>query len=217
MRHLALFSCITLALLAPVSAMAEDSAQLKVTGTISPASCSVAVAGGSDVMLDPVKLGDFTAGQDLPLKEKTASLTVSCEGAAAKFRLKASDSSDSLASVVAPDHYGLGWNGEGSGGDIKPNGYFKLSIDTGSMQSNKFVLKSTDGGLGEEWAQTRPGQVPFDHDGEAFAFAAKASDIEPADLTTLTVPLKINAVLAKDPTVTEEVLLAGQATIEILY
>jgi hypothetical protein len=110
----------------------------------------------------------------------------------------------------------LGWN-ELEGGTPKPNGYFKLSIDTGAMQSNKFVLKSTDGGVGEAWAQTRPGQVPFDHDGEAFAFAAKASAMEPADLTTLTVPLKINAVLAKDPTVTEEIALAGQATIEILY
>jgi type 1 fimbria pilin len=216
MRHLALISGISLALLAPTSVMAADSAQLTVTGSISPASCSVSVSGGSDVKLDPVKLGDFTAGQDLPLTEKTASLTISCEGAAAKFRLKAKDSSNSLASVAGSNHYGLGWN-ELEGGTPKPNGYFKLSIDTGAMQSNKFVLKSTDGGVGEAWAQTRPGQVPFDHDGEAFAFAAKASAMEPADLTTLTVPLKINAVLAKDPTVTEEVALAGQATIEILY
>lgn len=216
MRHLALFSGITLALLAPASAVADDSAQLTITGTITPASCGVSVTGGSEVKLDPVKLADFTQDQDLPLQEKTASLTISCEGAAAKFRLKATDSSQSLASEVQPNHYGLGWNEQG-GGTPKANGYFKLSIDADSMQSNRFVLKSTDAGLGEAWGQAVTGNVAFDHDGEAYAFAADAAATEPADLSTLTVPLKINAVLAKNPTVNDEVLLAGQATIEILY
>lgn len=215
MRHLALFSGITLALLVPASAMAQDSAQLKVTGTISPASCSVSLGGGSEVKLDPVKLADFKPGEDLRLAEKTASLTIACEGAAAKFRLKASDSNNVGVSEDGASHYSLGRNEQG--GKNKPNGYFALSIDAGSMASHQFVLKSTDSGAGQAWVQAGSDAVPFDHDGEAFAFAADAAAMEPADLASLTVPLTISAVLAKDPIVNEEVQLAGQATIEILY
>jgi len=215
MRHLALYSGIALALLAPVSVMAEDSAQLTVTGTITPASCGVSLGGAQEVKLDPVKLSDFTPDQDLALAEKAASLTISCEGSAAKFRLKASDAGAIPEANANPDRYSLGWNEQGS--VARSNGYFKLAIDTGVMPSNGFVLKSTDDGLGKTWAQARHGLVGFDHDGEAFAFADKASATEPAALTTLTVPLKISAVLAKNPTVVDEVQLAGQATIEILY
>jgi type 1 fimbria pilin len=216
MRHLALFSGITVALLAPASAIADDTASLKVTGTISPASCSVSLVGvpQEGVQLDAIKLADFKPGQDLPLAEKKASLTIDCQGAAAQFSLKATDAQAGLGtSTPAASHYSLGFNEQGK----KPNGYFTLSIDAASMADNKYVLKSTDGGLGEAWAPPTTGVVAFDHDGEAFAFAANGAATEPASLATLTVPLTINAVLAKDPVVNEEVALAGQATIEILY
>lgn len=216
MRHPALFSGTALALLASTSVMANDTANLKVSGVISPAVCSVSLAGGaSGVRLDPVKLADFTPGEDLALAPKDASLTIDCQGAAARFRLKATDSSSEGVSEAGSNHFSLGRNTQGGGN--KANGYFALSIDTASMPANKYVLKSTDSGVGEAWAQPVTGAVPFDKDGEAFAFAADAAATEPADLATLTVPLKIAAVLAKDPIVTEDVELAGQATIEILY
>ncbi|WP_213949165.1 hypothetical protein [Luteibacter sp. dw_328] len=214
MRHLALFTGVALASLVPVSAMADDTAHLTVTGTISPAVCNVSLAGASEVKLDPVKLSDFTPGQDLHLPEKTASLSIECQGASAKFRLKASDARADLGiSAPGASHYSLGFNEDGK----KPNGYFALNIDAASMSTNNFVLKSTDGGLGEAWASAVTGPVAFDHDGEAFAFATSAGATEPADLASLIVPLKIKAVLAKDPVVTDEVELAGQATIEIFY
>ncbi|PTR27262.1 hypothetical protein C8J98_10940 [Luteibacter sp. OK325] len=216
MRHLALYSGVTLALLVPLAATAEDTASLKVTGTISPASCSVSLVGVPEegVKLQSVKLADFTPGQDLVLEERNASLAIDCQGAAAKFWLKASDANgDQGASESGPSHYSLGFNEQGR----KANGYFALSIDAASMVSNTFVLKSTDGGLGEAWATPVTGRVGFDKDGEAFAFAADADATEPAALSTLNVPLKINAVLAKDPVVNDEVELAGQATIEIFY
>ncbi|APG03975.1 hypothetical protein BJI69_08725 [Luteibacter rhizovicinus DSM 16549] len=215
MRHLSLFSGIAVALLVPASAMADDTASLKVTGTISPAACSVSLGGASEVKLDPVKLSDFTGGQDLELKEKDASLTISCEGAAAKFRLKATDATGLGVSEPGDSHYSLGRNEQGKSN--KANGYFVLSIDAPSMAANNFVLKSTDSGAGQAWDKLGNGSAPFDHDGEAFAFGADAAATEPAALTSLIVPLKIKAVLAKDPIVVEEVALAGQATIEILY
>lgn len=215
MRHLALFSGVTLALLAPISAMAEDTASLMVTGVISPASCNVSLAGATEVQLGTVKLSDFVEDQDLVLPEKTASLSIDCKGAAAKFWLKAEDGkgNEGVSDSSSQAHYSLGFNEQGK----KPNGYYKLSIDAVSMSTNNFVLKSTDGETGQAWQQVGKAVVPFDHDGNAFAFAATAAATEPADLSTLTVPLKIAAVLAKNPVVNEKVELAGQATIEIFY
>ena len=214
MRHLALCSGIALSLSFPISAMAEDAAQLKVTGTISPASCGVSVTGGTAVQLGTVKLSDFTPGEDLALAEKTASLTINCEGAAATFRLIASDATSQFADTTA--RYGLGYNEQG-GGAAKSNGYFNLSIDAASMSTNNFVMKSTDAGGGGAWTHVGSENVPFSHDGEAFAFAASADAEGPASLVSLTVPLKINAVLTRDPVVNDDVALAGQATIEIKY
>ncbi|MGF6711257.1 type 1 fimbria pilin [Luteibacter sp. W1I16] len=213
MRHMALFTAATMALLAPLAATAADTAELKVTGTITPASCSVSILGPADVQLDPVKLSDFTPGQDLALETKEASLSIDCQGAPARFRLKAADSGEGVSTVGA-NHYSLGRNLQGGGNAA--NGYFKLSIDAEAMAS-RYVLKSTDSGAGQAWATPVTGEVAFDHDGEAFAFANQADATEPAALTSLTVPLKIAAVLAKDPVVNEDVALYGRATIEIFY
>src|ERR1700754_3305008 len=130
MRHLALYSAAGLALLAPLAVMADDSANLKVSGVISPASCSVSLGGASEVQLDPVKLSDFVPGEDLVLAEKSASLSIDCQGAAAKFRLKATDSGLGVSTDGAA-HYSLGRNEQGDSN--KPNGYFTLSIDTDAM------------------------------------------------------------------------------------
>jgi len=215
MRHRLLFSAMGFALLAPLAAGAANTASLQVTGTITPAVCDVSMVGSSDVSLGDINLSQFKSGEDLQLEEKSASLKIDCQNAAAQFRLKAIDGTNQGVSTEGPAHYSLGRNEQGRSN--KPNGYFKLSIDAASMATSKFVLKSTDQGAGKAWQTPVTGVVPFDHDGEAFAFADTQTATEPAKLTTLTVPLKIAAVLAKDPVVDEEVALAGQATIEIFY
>lgn len=215
MRHIAFFSGISLALLTPPAAVAADTANLQVTGSISPAVCGVSIVGSSAVSLGAVKLSDFKPGEDLPLEVKTAALNIDCQNGAAQFRLKAVDGVNQGVSTEGAAHYSLGRNEQG--GKNKPNGYFTLSIDATNMASSKFVLKSSDQGAGKAWGTPVTGEVPFDHDGEAFAFAESQAATEPAKLTSLTVPLKIAAVLARDPVVGEEVALAGQATIEIFY
>jgi type 1 fimbria pilin len=218
MRHLALFTGVTIALLTPLASMAAgaaSSASLQVKGTITPASCNVSIVGDAAVDLGTVNLSDFTAGQDLELASKTSALSVVCDGAAAQFRLKATDSGLGV-STPGDNHYSLGRSDQ-SGKNVA-NGYFKLSIDAAQMTDNTFVLKSKDKGEGKVWAAPVTGIVPFDHiDKEAFAFAASSASTEPAKLASLIVPLKIDAVLAKDPVVTEELEFGGTATIEILY
>jgi hypothetical protein len=215
MRHITLLTGISVALLTPLAAAAADTANLQVTGSISPAVCGVSIVGSSDVSLGTINLGDFTPGEDYPLEVKTAALNIDCQNGAAQFRLKAVDGVNQGVSTDGAANYSLGRNEQG--GQNKPNGYFTLSIDAAAMASHKFVLKSTDQGAGKAWGAAVTGDIPFDHDGEAFAFADAQAATEPATLTSLTVPLKIAAVLAKDPIVGEEVALAGQATIEIFY
>lgn len=210
MRRIALFSS-SLALLAPLTSPAADSTSLHVAGVISPASCDLSLNGRDTVDLGPIPANTFVPGEDKVLPETAAFLTVDCHGARTMFRLKATDSSGSVASSAGPANYGLGMNGS------KPIGYFRLSFAGDIMPDDFFVLKSTDGGLGAAWATPVHEKVPFDHDNEAFAFAASATATEPARLTAIAVPLGIEAVLARDAVVTSEIALAGQVTIEVLY
>jgi type 1 fimbria pilin len=215
MRHIALFSGISVALLTPLAAGAADTANLQVTGSITPAVCVVGVIGSPEVSLGTIKLSEFKPGEDLVLPEKTASLKIDCLHGAAQFRLKATDANGSFPGSTI-DQYGLGFNEQG-GGTAKSNGYFTLSIDAAALASSKYVLRSTDQGAGKTWGTPATGLVTFDHGGEAFAFADTEAATAPGSLPSLIVPLKIAAVLAKDPVVGEEVALSGQATIEILY
>jgi type 1 fimbria pilin len=105
--------------------MADDTSHLVVSGVISPASCGVSLGGVSKVQLGTIKVSDFVADKDLVLEEKDAALSITCEGAAAKFWLKASDATTEGAYQPGISHYGLGFNAQGG----KPNGYFTLSID----------------------------------------------------------------------------------------
>ena len=63
MRHVSLFTAAGLAMLAPISATAGSTANLQVTGTITPAACSVSLGGTADVSLGTIQLSDFVAGQ----------------------------------------------------------------------------------------------------------------------------------------------------------
>jgi type 1 fimbria pilin len=213
MRRIALLSGIGMLSLAPLAAGAVETANLQVTGTISPAACDVSVVGSPTVSLGTINVSQFEPGKDLALGEKTASLRVDCQNGSARFRLKASDGQGGYPGLTL-SQYSLGTHQE-SGSD-KLNGFFALSIDASSMTS-PFVLKSTDSGEGKVWGAPTTGEVAFDHDGEAFAFAASQSATEPDKLNSLLVPLKIAAVLKKDPVVTEEIALEGRATIEIFY
>lgn len=211
MRRIPLFSSATLALLVPLASMAAESASLQVSGNLSPPSCDVSLSGRDTVDLGPIPVGSFVPGKDNVLPETAAFLTVDCAGMPAKFRLKASDSTGATASTAGPANYGLGMNGG------RPIGYFTLSIAADIMTQNGFVLKSTDGGAGNAWTVPVHGKVPFDHDGETFAFAASEMAVEPAALTALAVPLSIQPVLAKNPVVNNDVTLAGQVTLELSY
>jgi len=211
MRRIKTLSLAVTALFAPMVSLAGDNTALPVSGKITATSCELSFTGKDTVDLGSVYANEFVAGEDKVLGETGAFITVDCHGRPAKFRLKASDTSGSVASTPGAAHYGLGMNGE------KPIGYFRLGIAADIMPANHFVLKSTDGGLGHAWGAPVRDNVAFDHDDEAYAFAASAAATEPASLSVLGFLLSIRPVLAKDPVVTDDVALAGQVTLEVLY
>lgn len=205
------FSSAVAALFVSSASFAESTAELKVTGVITPGACEVSL-NHTDVDLGKIAMSDFTEGEDLQLEQKSVGLAVLCEGGPAKFWLKATDGA--AASVAAPGaaHYGLGMNGD------KPIGYYTLGFAASEIPSHKYVLKSIDGGQGATWGTPVTGaSVPFDHDGEAFAFSDNASATEPAAIQLFSARLLIDATLAKDPAVSQDVSIVGRTTIEVFY
>lgn len=211
MRCITAFSTAMLALSAPLVSVASDVANLQVAGSISPASCEVSLASGDTVNLGVISAGEFIPGEDKVLPMTGAFVTVDCKASPTRFRLKASDSSGSVASTVGSANYGLGMNGN------EPIGYFRLSIAADILPENQYVLKSTDGGAGHAWATPIHGSVAFDHDNETYGFATNATATEPDALMVIALPLSIQPVLAKDVVVKTDVALAGQVTLEVLY
>jgi type 1 fimbria pilin len=203
-------SSVVAALLASPVAFAGTSTDLKVKGTITPAACDVSLPSSEGLVdLRRVSKADFTAGEDLKLTPRAVLLLVKCGAGPARFWLKATDQAAASVAVVGPANYGLGMNGD------KPNGYYTLGFDPTDVGAYKYVLKSTDGGASWGTPVHAP-MVPFEQ-GEAFAFTSDANATEPEAIQTLSTHLVVAAILSKDPDVSEEVTIAGHATIEIFY
>lgn len=199
------------ALFVSSASFAGSTAELKVTGVITPGACEVLLSG-ANVDFGKIAMSDFTEGEDLRLGQKSVGLNVSCDGGPAQFWLKATDGAAASVAVPGTANYGLGMNGE------KPIGYYTLSFAASENALHQYVLKSTDGGQGAAWGTPVTGaSVPFEHDGEAFAFADSASATEPSAIKVFATRLLLDATLAKDPSVSQDVSIVGQTTIEIFY
>jgi type 1 fimbria pilin len=202
-------SSVIAAVLASPVAFAGTSTELRVKGTITPSACQMSLASNGDVDFGKILPTHFVAGQDLHLDAKSVGLTVKCDNGPAKFWLKASDQATASAADTGTASYGLGMNGD------KPIGYYTLGFAATGTE-HEYVLKSTDGGA--SWGTPmNEAMVPFEHDGGVFAFASSATATEPEAIQTFSTNLTVAPVLSKDPDVSEEVAIAGHATIEIFY
>lgn len=206
-----MLSSAVAALFLSSASFAGSTAELKVTGVIMPGACEVLLTD-ANVDFGRIAMSDFTDGEDLQLGQKSVGLNVSCDGGPAQFWLKATDGAAASVAVPGAANYGLGMNGD------KPIGHYTLGFAASENPLHKYVLKSTDGGQGAAWGTPVTGaSVPFEHDGEVFAFSNSASATEPSAIEMFSMRLLLDATLAKDPSVSEDVSIVGQTTIEIFY
>ncbi|WP_368643578.1 DUF1120 domain-containing protein [Castellaniella ginsengisoli] len=194
----------------PMLANAASSVQLKVTGTIVPASCSITMPGGTTI--DYGKIASDTLKKDAPTMigdDVRAKLQVSCD-APTLFAIKTTDERAGSAITGTGEAtdvlFGLGKTGST---DI---GAYRISlVNVNADGKTVNVLRKAIGDTSyAKLAEMRPGAISAFGDGSNAVPVAYKNVT--ADLSLKTYVQKASALPLK-----QEVKFDGQTTFEVVY
>ncbi|MDZ4355438.1 MAG: DUF1120 domain-containing protein [Variovorax sp.] len=214
---LAAVASVAAVMMAPIPASAAESAELRITGTIVPAACTPAFAGGGVVDYGTISARSLNPTAQTTLADKSTQLTLTCE-AAALFAFKVIDERagtavTSLTTIPMPGPAGLFGLGAVDGKNI---GAYSLVItketaDQGATQH----INSTDGGA--TWTSF-PGVMSGDG-GKLVAFAGSATGTVPGAHTSITADIRVVTAIDKGSNLplTQKIPLDGLSTFELVY
>lgn len=230
-----LAACILSALTITSSALAAGTAQLSIAGTIKPASCTPAIAGGNVIDYGNISPNVLNPAAYTVLPERQVEFTIKCD-APARLALKSTDGRsgtavggnvgvggfiptpvamfDGASAVGSTGAAGLGKTGET---DI---GGFVARIAAGTVKADdKEVYSILSKDHGHTWVTSGQGNL-FQHDYvELASWSASSSVHTPVAFTNLTGKLGIQAYIRKSSELdmSKEITLDGLATIELVY
>lgn len=211
------------AVLSAASVVANASIDLRVKGTIVPASCTPFLQGGGVVDYGVIRAEDLNETSYKVLDPKDIAFSINCD-AATKVGVKAVDNMASskipgiLEGTIGAEYtdnynYGLGTT---TGG--KNIGGYAVSMKPGSFHSGGNQLKAiTSLDDGSTWLETASGAVG--QTTNLASWSLQAGPLAPVSFITLTGTLEVQAVINKaaDLNITDEVTLDGLATLELRY
>ncbi|MFJ7311519.1 DUF1120 domain-containing protein [Pseudomonas sp. NPDC098747] len=201
------------------AAMAANSVDLRVTGTITPAACGITLAGG-DFDLSNIDIGTLSASTSVKLPESAGkTLSITCSGAT-QVAFKAIDNRKSSAPFDDSDEFGLGTDSQNA-----PIGSYEILVNQPSIlvDSAAGQIKSSDD-EGTSWmgfSATDLGLLSYTKYPRIFAldkrFAGPVS--QPVPTTNASALLKVVATIQPTNTLdtSAEITLDGSATIELVY
>ena len=206
-RHLSI-ACATV-LAGVTGASHAATADLRVTGTIQPPSCSISLTNGGAVDLGQIDLASLSDVADNSLAAKTVDVTIMC-GAAAKVATQVSD--DRTGTASTPDNANFGLNNTTGG---NPIGFYKDFAENGLADSvTTEVIGSTNA---TSWVAP-VGGVPVEH-GNAKYTAVGTTAGGPASATTVAWTLRIEPTIASASSmgITRIEPIDGQMTLTLVY
>lgn len=214
MKNILKFGVIACAIMVPVLANAATTAELKLIGTITPASCVPNFTGGSTIDYGTIPASTLNATEQSRLPNKSTSFTVTCD-APVKFGFSVIDerSATAVAEIGSSfQAYGLGAadNGANIGG-------YWLSINNGTADTGEVEkLRSLDGGV--TW-EAFAGNIYADGEAAVFAFGDSVSSQTPTAHKSVSVDLDVFAYIDKTDNlpIADEIKIDGLATIEVKY
>jgi hypothetical protein len=214
---------IAAAMIAGVSINAQAAIDLRVKGTIVPASCVPFLQGGGVVDYGNIAAEDLNQTSYTVLEKKEIVFNINCRGLT-KVGLKAQDGKGFsqvpgiLAATIGADYtdnynYGLGATADGEN-----IGGYAINLKPDSFNSAGQPLKAiTSLNNGTTWQDTSTGAV-----GQAdnvAAWSRPAGLVTPVSFITLSGVMEVQAVINKtsELTINDEVPLDGLATFELSY
>ncbi|CAG4905894.1 DUF1120 domain-containing protein [Paraburkholderia gardini] len=206
-----------------VGAFAADSVDLKVIGTIVPASCTPTISGGGIVDFGRIPASSLSATAATLLPAKNATLTVTCDAPVAVGITTVdnrSGTSGSASSVLPLSTAPSQVLGVGSVGGKTVGAYNVGFLKTGITADGNAAdgIYSQDGGT--TWsAFVHPFGTMIQPGVRTHSWAAPGQTV-PAAFTTITQPLEIDLALNKTadmPPLNTEVPIDGLATFSLVY
>lgn len=218
-----MYGLMAAAVIAAVSVNANAAIDLRVKGTIVPASCVPFLQGGGVVDYGTIPAEDLNQTSYTVLGKKEIVFNINCQ-AATKVGLKAQDGKGFsqipgiLASTIGADYtdnynYGLGTTVAGE----KIGGY-AVNLKPGSFQTNNGSVKAiTSLDNGTTWLETTTGAVG--QNDNLASWAGTTGPLIPVSFITLSGAMEVQAVInkASDLTIDNDVPLDGLTTFELSY
>lgn len=209
-------------------AMAADSVDIKVIGTITPASCTPTLSGGGTVDYGTIKASTLSATDFTVLDEKSLDLSITCD-APAKVAIKAINGRPDTAAGVTEGGGGfavspvaLGTKGTahvaglGLDGTTKVGGYNVALADSGNTLDGTAAANLISDDNGSTWSSgsdvMNDSAVRFISWGDEGSTAVKA-------FTTMNGKVLVQGYINKssDLDLTKPVQLDGMTTLELVY
>lgn len=210
------------------AAVAANSVDLRVTGTITPSACDVSLAGG-DFDLGIIQASELSATESTyPGVVGGKTLNITCSGAT-QVAFKAIDNRSGSVPPLsggAESAFGLGVDSSNN-----PIGYYRLQVKSASAATDASsgaaqIKRSSDEGV--SWTgflTSGPGNMSslgaFNASPVIYAFdAGAASDTaQPAPIISAAVSLQVSTVIQPESALdtSTEIPLDGSATIELVY
>jgi type 1 fimbria pilin len=201
-------AAFVLAAVSPV--YAASSVDLNVTGTITPSACTPTLSAGGVVDHGKISVQDLHPNLETTMPDVTLQLAVSCE-ASTLVAVKSTDNRPGTSTEWGggTSNFGLGL----AGGDKKVGRYALTLINALADDVPLAMIESVDG---KTWFDAPPGTV---WQPGWMRSLANAADTTPVPMQSFKADVVISSTLnyKRDLPVTEEILIDGSATLDIVY
>ena len=195
------------------AAIAANSVDLRVTGTITPAACNISVTGGGVFDMGTISAQALNATATTELGEARNDLSITCSGATL-VGIKALDNRAGTAIDSATRSFGLGLDGQGN----KIGYYHITTVATPTVNGSAGnATKSLDDGV--TWTTNATGSPITTSQNDIVSWNAAGAPADPIPVTSVSQTIRVNVHLAPENTLdtSSDITLDGSATIELVY
>jgi type 1 fimbria pilin len=193
---------------ASTTAVAAETADLAVTGTIRPSACNVSLSDNGQVNYGTISGVNLNQSEVTRLPARNVTMTISCD-AATQIGVRLSDSRPNTLATGLGLHAGYGL---GTVNDTRIGG-FQLTLEGPTLDGTRGNVLARVGTTWTAYASVTPGQ------GFVTSWAATGA-ATPGSYSNITVPVSIiTAIAAKDnlPELAGGLALDGLATFTLVY
>lgn len=196
------------------TAIAANSVDLRVTGTITPAACNISMTGGGDFDLGSIPAQDLNQTTETRKDVTGKTLNINCSGPTlVGFTLH-----DNRPDSVPGPNRGLGLGFDSSGNQI---GRWSLNLRTPLTVDGSAALVTRSDDNGATWYAVDNTAWPINTDtyNALASFAIIGTGDSPSPIVNASAAAYINAYInpSNNLNTSEEIIVDGSATIELVY